>query len=72
MPFENPTWLSNSVQMLAILLIPAGLTAMYGRMVGNRRQGWMVFGAMMPLFVVAVAVLYVNESGRRRRCTPPA
>ena len=62
MPYENPTWLSNFVEMLAILLIPAGLTSMYGRMVGNKRQGWMVFGAMMTLFVVAVAVIYVNES----------
>ena len=63
MPYENPTWLSNFVEMLAILIIPAGLTAMYGRMVDNRRQGWMVFGAMMTLFVVAVAVIYVSESG---------
>ena len=63
MPYENPTWLSNFVEMLAILAIPAGLTAMYGRMVDNRRQGWMVFGAMMTLFVVAVAVIYVSESG---------
>ena len=62
MPYENPTWLSNFVEMLSILLIPAGLTSMYGRMVGNKRQGWMVFGAMMALFVVAVAVIYVNES----------
>ena len=63
MPYENPTWLSNFVEMLAILAIPAGLTAMYGRMVDNRRQGWMVFGVMMALFVVAVAVIYVNETG---------
>ena len=63
MPYENPTWFSNFVEMLAILIIPAGLTAMYGRMVGNRRQGWMVFGAMMTLFVAAVAVIYVSESG---------
>ena len=63
MPYENPTWLSNFVEMLAILIIPAGLTAMYGRMVGNRRQGWMVFGAMMTLFIAAVAVIYVSESG---------
>ena len=62
MPFENPTWLSNFVEMLAILAIPAALTATYGRMVGNRRQGWMVFGAMMTLFVVAVAIIYVSES----------
>ena len=63
MPFENPTWLSNFVEMLAILVIPAALTATYGRMVENRRQGWMVFGAMMTLFVVAVAVIYINETG---------
>ena len=62
MPFENPTWLSNFVEMLAILAIPAGLTATYGRMVGNRRQGWAVFGAMMALFIVAVVVVYVAES----------
>jgi K+-transporting ATPase ATPase A chain len=63
MPFENPTWLSNFVEMLVILAIPAGLTATYGRMVDNRRQGWMVFGAMMTLFVVAVAVIYISETG---------
>ena len=63
MPYENPTWLSNFVEMLAILIIPAGLTATYGRMVDNRRQGWMVFGAMMTLFIAAVVVIYVSESG---------
>ena len=63
MPFENPTWFSNFVEMLAILIIPAGLTSMYGRMVDNRRQGWMVFGAMMTLFIVAVAVIYINDTG---------
>jgi len=62
MPYENPTWLSNFVEMLAILAIPAALTATYGRMVENRRQGWMVFGAMMSLFVVAVAVVYIAEA----------
>jgi potassium-transporting ATPase potassium-binding subunit len=62
-PYENPTWLSNFVEMLAILIIPAGLTSTYGRMVDNRRQGWMVFGAMMALFIVAVAVIYINETG---------
>jgi potassium-transporting ATPase potassium-binding subunit len=61
MPFENPTWLTNFVEMLLILVIPAGLTATYGRMVGNRRQGWAVFAAMMTLFVVAVALVYAAE-----------
>ncbi len=71
MPFENPTWLSNFIEMLAILAIPAGLTAAYGRMVGNRRQGWALFGAMMLLFAIAVAVVYVAESKPRRRWRPP-
>ena len=61
MPFENPSGLSNFVEMLAILLIPAGLTATYGRMVGNRRQGWAIFSAMAILFVIGVAVVYAAE-----------
>lgn len=62
MPFENPSWFSNFVEMLLILLIPTALTAMYGRLVGNRRQGWAIFGAMMAMFIVAVAVVYAAES----------
>ena len=61
MPFENPSWLTNFVEMLMILVIPAGLTATYGRMVGNRRQGWAVFAAMMTLFIVAVGLVYAAE-----------
>ena len=44
-----------------ILLIPAALTATYGRMVGNRRQGWAIFSAMAILFVIGVAVVYAAE-----------
>ena len=61
MPFENPSGLSNGIEMLAMLLIPAGLTFTYGRMVGNRRQGWAIFSAMAILFVVGVAVVYAAE-----------
>jgi K+-transporting ATPase ATPase A chain len=61
-PFENPTWLSNFVELLLILAIPAALTSVYGRMVGNRRQGWAIFAAMMSLLVVAVIVVAVAES----------
>ena len=43
MPFENPSGLTNFLQMLMILSIPAGLTATFGRMVGNRRQGWAIY-----------------------------
>src|SRR5215210_2334765 len=60
-PFENPSGLSNFVEMLLILLIPAGLTATYGRMVGSRRQGWTIFAAMAILFVIGVAVVYAAE-----------
>ncbi|MEA2279741.1 MAG: potassium-transporting ATPase potassium-binding subunit [Solirubrobacteraceae bacterium] len=61
MPFENPSGLSNFVEMVAILLIPAGLTATYGRMVGSRRQGWAIFAAMSILFLAGVVVAYVAE-----------
>jgi potassium-transporting ATPase potassium-binding subunit len=61
-PFENPTWISNFIEMLLILAIPAALTSTYGRMVGNRRQGWAIYGAMLTLFVVAVAVVYIAET----------
>lgn len=53
-PFENPTPLSNFVQMLSIFLIPAALCFVFGRMVGDRRQGWAVLAAMTLLFVAFV------------------
>ncbi|HEU4599350.1 MAG TPA: potassium-transporting ATPase subunit KdpA [Solirubrobacterales bacterium] len=60
-PFENPSGLTNFVEMLLILLIPAGLTYTYGRMVGSQRQGWAIFSAMFVLFVAGVAVVYLAE-----------
>ncbi len=60
-PFENGSGLSNFVEMLAILSIPASLTFTYGRMVGSRRQGWTIFGAMFTLFAVSVIVVYLAE-----------
>ena len=62
MPFENPTALSNFIEMLFILLIPAALTATFGRMVGSRRQGWALYAAMLAMFVV----------GDRRRLRRPS
>ena len=61
MPFENPTGLSGFVEALFILLIPAGLTATFGRMVGNRRQGWALYGAMAAMLVAGIAVTYGAE-----------
>ncbi|MCC7695388.1 potassium-transporting ATPase subunit KdpA [Janthinobacterium sp. EB271-G4-7A] len=54
-PYENPTVLSNFLQMLAIFIIPAGLCFTFGRMVGDMRQGWAVLAAMTLIFVVMTA-----------------
>jgi K+-transporting ATPase ATPase A chain len=62
MPFENPSGLSNFVEMLLILIIPAGLTATFGRMVGSRRQGWALYSAMLVLFLAGVAIVYAAEA----------
>jgi len=55
-PFENSNGISNFFEMLAILLIPAGQVFMFGKMVGARRHGWMVFAAMLSVFAIGVAV----------------
>lgn len=55
-PYENPTWLSNLLEMLAIIIIPAALTYTFGRTVGDTRQGWAVLGAMAILFVSLYSV----------------
>jgi potassium-transporting ATPase potassium-binding subunit len=61
-PFENPTGFSNFVEMLAVLVIPAALVFMYGRVVGNRRQGYAIYGTMMLMFLGAVVVAYIAEA----------
>ncbi|RZL64335.1 MAG: potassium-transporting ATPase subunit KdpA [Variovorax sp.] len=61
-PFENPTALSNLVQMLAIFLIPAALCFAFGRVVGDTRQGWALLAAMTVMFVVAVVALTGAEA----------
>jgi K+-transporting ATPase ATPase A chain len=60
-PFENPTAFSNFVEMLCILLIPAALTSTFGRMVGNRRQGWALYVAMAVMVVASIGVAYSAE-----------
>lgn len=63
-PFENPTALTNLLEMLAIVLIPAALTYTFGRMAGDTRQGWTVLAAMVLLFVALLAVtLYSEQQG---------
>jgi K+-transporting ATPase ATPase A chain len=60
-PFENPTPLSNFLEMMAILLIPMALTYTFGRMVGDTRQGWAVFAVMAILFVSLLTVAVRSE-----------
>ena len=61
-PFENPTAVCNFVQMISIFALGAGLTNVFGRMVGDQRQGWAILGAMGVLFVAGVAVVYGAEA----------
>lgn len=60
-PFENPTPLTNFIQMIAIFAIPAGLTYTFGKKVGNTRQGWAILTTMAILFAVGVGVTTVSE-----------
>ncbi|GBD12370.1 Potassium-transporting ATPase potassium-binding subunit [bacterium HR24] len=62
-PYENPTPLTNLIEMLLIFAIPAGLTHTFGRMVGDTRQGWAVWAAMAVLFVAGLAVTLLVEQG---------
>jgi K+-transporting ATPase ATPase A chain len=60
-PFENPTPLTNFVENLLMLLIPAALTYTFGRMVGSTRQGWAVYAAMIIIFLASLAAMYAAE-----------
>ncbi|AXE32440.1 potassium-transporting ATPase subunit KdpA [Chromobacterium phragmitis] len=63
-PYENPTPLSNFLQVIAIFLIPAALCFLFGRMVGDRRQGWAILAAMTIMFAAAVyAVTSAEQAG---------
>ena len=61
-PFESPTALTNLIHMVSIFAIGAALTNVFGRMVGNERQGWAIFAAMGILFIAGVAVCYWAEA----------
>lgn len=61
-PYENPTPLTNFVELLLIFLIPAALTYTFGRMAGDQRQGWALFAAMSVLFLAGLGVAYWAEA----------
>ena len=69
-PYENPTPLTNLIEMIAIFAIGAALTNVLGRMVGNERQGWAIFAAMGLLFLAGVATAYWSEAPAIRRSPP--
>jgi K+-transporting ATPase ATPase A chain len=69
-PYENPTALSNLLQMLLMIAISAALTNVFGRMVGKQLQGWALFGAMMILSVAGVLILYGAESAGNPNLAP--
>ncbi len=60
-PFENPTPLTNFLEILLILLIPFSLTYTFGRFAGNTRQGWALFTTIMMLFIIFLGVMYWSE-----------
>ena len=61
-PFENPSGFSNFIEMLDVLIIPAALVFMYGRMTGNRRQGYAIYATMAIMFLGAASVAYIAEA----------
>ncbi len=60
-PFENPTPLSNFLELFALICIPAATTYMYGRMIGAKRQGFIILGVMLTLWLLSIAVAYYSE-----------
>ncbi|RWN27538.1 MAG: potassium-transporting ATPase subunit KdpA [Mesorhizobium sp.] len=61
-PFENPDAISNLIQMVSIFAIGAALTNVFGRMIGNQRQGWAILSAMGVMFIAGVAICYWAEA----------
>jgi K+-transporting ATPase ATPase A chain len=61
-PYENPSAVTNLIHMVAIFAIGAALTNVFGRMVGNQRQGWAILGAMAVLFIAGVGITYWAEA----------
>jgi potassium-transporting ATPase potassium-binding subunit len=68
-PFENPTPFSNFLEMLSLILIPAGLTYTFGKMVGSTRQGWAILVAMLLLLWVPLGLALASEQNGNPRLT---
>ncbi len=62
-PFENPTPLSNSIEIISMMLIPAALVYAFGIMLKNKKQAWILFAAMSILFLISLPICYFSEAG---------
>ena len=71
-PFENPTAVANLLQMVSIFALGAALTNVFGRMIGDERQGWAILAAMGILFIAGVGVTYWAEANGNPLCTRSA
>lgn len=60
-PFENPTGLSNMIEMVAMIIIPAGLVITFEKMTGNKKQGYIIFSAMFVLLIAMFLIIYITE-----------
>lgn len=60
-PYENPTLITNYIQMISIFAIPAALTYTFGKWVGNTKQGWTIFGVMLVLFIISLLIMTISE-----------
>ena len=60
-PFENPTAITNLVQMLLMIVLPSSIVLCFGEMIGNRRQGWVLYGVMGALLILFLPVVIVPE-----------
>ncbi|MGO0884141.1 potassium-transporting ATPase subunit KdpA [Clostridioides difficile] len=61
-PFENPTIISNIVEMLSMMILPGACVVAFGHMIKNKKQGWVVFGAMSIIFLIGLIVCFIAES----------
>src|ERR1035441_8778316 len=62
-PYENPTAITNLVQMLLMIVLPSSIVLCFGEMIGNRRQGWVLYGVMGALLILVLPVVIMPEQG---------
>lgn len=61
-PFENPTIISNIVELLSMMILPGAIVVMFGHMLSNKKQGWAIFAAMGAIFIIGLSVCFLAEN----------